>query len=126
MPPAASTASPRTATLDQRLDEALEESFPAGDPPSVTRAPKADGEPRDAAAREKERVSDELDEALEDSFPASDPPSLTRASKPEGDPAADTEDGAHEKRKASDRLDEALKESFPASDTPAQLQPGKA
>jgi hypothetical protein len=83
----ASTAAPRTATLDQRLDEALEESFPASDPPSLTRAPKSEGDPaadareesaREESARERKHLSEKLDEALEETFPASDTPSLVQ------------------------------------------------
>ncbi|HET8984754.1 MAG TPA: GNAT family protein [Trueperaceae bacterium] len=53
------------------LDDALDDSFPASDPPS--HAPKRPGPDRaDIAEREAA-----LDDALDDSFPASDPPSHT-------------------------------------------------
>ncbi len=75
--------SPRPAQdIEDKLDDALDDSFPASDPPSLTRRPEP---PKDKAEDEakpepeeildiKREESDELDEALDESFPASDPP----------------------------------------------------
>lgn len=78
----------RSAQTEARLDEALEESFPASDPPAVSRpdpAPKQHPAPSgpDEAARAagcelKAHDSRTLDEALDESFPASDPPSIVQ------------------------------------------------
>lgn len=76
----------RSAQTEARLDEALEESFPASDPPAVSRpdpAPAQDPSKQDEAARaagcaHKAQQSKALDEALEESFPASDPPSIVQ------------------------------------------------
>ncbi|MFG1396576.1 hypothetical protein [Roseixanthobacter pseudopolyaromaticivorans] len=66
---------------EEVLDQALEDSFPASDPPAATRPGGITG-PEAAAAKktaeeECRAESDALDEALEESFPASDPPSQT-------------------------------------------------
>lgn len=65
--------------IDAKLDDALDDSFPASDPPSIVRSPRpAESAPsaaQDEQSRAKKRAqSDALDEALEESFPASDPP----------------------------------------------------
>lgn len=73
---------PQAREGERRLDAQLEDSFPASDPPALTRRgaqPVAD----DAAETEAEaacrnEMSDRLDEALEETFPASDPPAVTR------------------------------------------------
>lgn len=80
------------AHTDERLDEALEESFPASDPPSQTEPGNAriDDDPAEDAETEAEEHEEErVDEALEETFPASDPPShsdpnsgVTRNRKP--------------------------------------------
>ncbi len=67
---------------DKKLDRALEDSFPASDPPAAgprgitgteaAAAPKARA-PTETEA-ECQAESDSLDEALAESFPASDPP----------------------------------------------------
>lgn len=54
------------------LDEALDDTFPASDPPSHE-APRAD----DKAAADRAEREGALDEALDDTFPASDPVSQT-------------------------------------------------
>lgn len=70
---------------DKELDKALEDSFPASDPPAMTTpssitgaevAPaedKGDGKPKGELDRE-------LDRELEQTFPASDPPTVVRKS----------------------------------------------
>ncbi len=63
---------------DKKLDQALEDSFPASDPPAVTgprgiTGAEAGAEPTETEA-ECQAESDALDEALAESFPASDPP----------------------------------------------------
>ncbi|MFG1461821.1 hypothetical protein V5F77_02895 [Xanthobacter sp. DSM 24535] len=63
---------------DAKLDKALEDSFPASDPPAIG-GPHAITGPEKAAPEHPaeetcEAESDALDEALEESFPASDPP----------------------------------------------------
>ncbi|MDI4664245.1 hypothetical protein K9U40_07850 [Xanthobacter autotrophicus] len=68
--------------VDDRLDEALEESFPASDPPAISR-PRPASAPVDEAARaaaceHKAHDSGTLDEALDESFPASDPPAIVQ------------------------------------------------
>lgn len=67
--------------LEHRLEKGLEDSFPASDPPAVTRpgAPESDEAvaARKKASEKKEAQSDALDEALEETFPASDPPAIT-------------------------------------------------
>ena len=68
--------------LEEELDEGLEETFPASDPVSATRATRTGGP--DEFAKKKAPLTDdgherngELDKALEDTFPASDPLSTT-------------------------------------------------
>ncbi|MFG1420105.1 hypothetical protein [Roseixanthobacter liquoris] len=70
---------PRT---DKMLDEALEDTFPASDPPATgprgitgaEPAPTPTGTVPTETAAECEAESEALDEALDESFPASDPP----------------------------------------------------
>ncbi|MGE4371472.1 MAG: hypothetical protein AB7E29_01020 [Xanthobacter sp.] len=69
------------AAASQMLDEELDQSFPASDPPSMVRAPHnlcadpaQEERERAAEARELAHESALLDEALDESFPASDPP----------------------------------------------------
>ncbi|MFG1279317.1 hypothetical protein [Xanthobacter autotrophicus] len=89
----------RSAQTEARLDEALEESFPASDPPAVSRpdpAPARSPEPsaqeeaaRAAGCEHKAHDSQTLDEALDESFPASDPPAIVQPHGPdENDEAA--------------------------------------
>ncbi|MFG1424688.1 hypothetical protein [Roseixanthobacter glucoisosaccharinicivorans] len=67
---------------DKKLDQALEDSFPASDPPAtgprgITGAEAAPASPERVPTEteaECQAESDALDEALDDSFPASDPP----------------------------------------------------
>lgn len=79
--------------LDRTLDLALEQSFPASDPPSPVRDADAQlaAEQADDAlsAAEKARESRELDEALKETFPASDPPAIVQ---PHGSRPEDEED----------------------------------
>ncbi|MFG1345222.1 hypothetical protein V5F59_10040 [Xanthobacter autotrophicus DSM 431] len=80
---------------DARLDEALEESFPASDPPAIlgedaplhTPKEKKDETARAAACDHKIQASRTLDEALDESFPASDPPAISQPHHPEDDEA---------------------------------------
>jgi hypothetical protein len=53
---------------EQQLDRALDDTFPASDPPTAVN-PDSDAE---------DALEDELDDALDDTFPASDPPSTTQ------------------------------------------------
>jgi hypothetical protein len=52
------------------LDHALDESFPASDPPA----------PDVADSKAEQQQEEALDDALDDSFPASDPPAATQPS----------------------------------------------
>ncbi|MGU3492539.1 hypothetical protein ACLBXM_00730 [Xanthobacteraceae bacterium A53D] len=77
------TAKP--STPKDKHDKALEDSFPASDPPAtgqITGAGAPDATPAEKPSAEDPQQSgelqEELDEELDDSFPASDPPSLTR------------------------------------------------
>lgn len=80
---------------ERKLDETLEQTFPASDPPAANRFTGAEVKTVPAARSadtlpetHDQAVSDELDEALEESFPASDPPALTRKhGRDDADPA---------------------------------------
>lgn len=82
---------PTADALEEQLDQGLEDSFPASDPVSATRATRT-GAPGEFSMRpnlheeEPETEGEEqLEEGLEDSFPASDPISAvspTRAGTP--------------------------------------------
>ncbi len=70
---------------ERKLDETLEQTFPASDPPAANRFTGAEVKTVPAARSadnlpetHDQVVSDRLDEALEETFPASDAPSLTR------------------------------------------------
>lgn len=70
------------AHMARQLDAANDDSFPASDPPAVTRpapsTPTHQRPPEDAAtAADAAHIDKRLDEGVEDSFPASDPPSQT-------------------------------------------------
>lgn len=72
----------QAAQTEDRLDQALEESFPASDPPAINPpaprdAPQGDAA-RQAACAQKAHDSKTLDEALDESFPASDPPAIVQ------------------------------------------------
>ena len=61
------------------MDQALQESFPASDPPSVApkhATPMTEHESAQHATAEHERPNAAMDQALQESFPASDPPSV--------------------------------------------------
>ena len=68
---------PDTPT-EAEIDETIEDSFPASDPPSFTGVTGAVPTPETASEPEPERSEADIDEALEESFPASDPPAFTR------------------------------------------------
>lgn len=53
---------------EDQLDKALDDTFPASDPPAAVT-------PESNAEKETEEA---LDDALDDTFPASDPPSTTQ------------------------------------------------
>ncbi len=72
------------AHREDKRDDALEQSFPASDPPAASHVTgaevHADAPKRSAEAMEHvhdQAESDLLDEALDESFPASDPPAMT-------------------------------------------------
>lgn len=80
----------RTTPSERDIDEALEESFPASDPPSFTgiTGVKEDAEKPaagKAGADEPAYSEAEIDEALKESFPASDPPAFTGTTGGEDD-----------------------------------------
>lgn len=80
---------PSPEDLENELDEGLKDTFPASDPPSVTRATRT-GAPGEFAMRKNKMPNDEtasteeeqLDQGLMDTFPASDPPSVTYSMRP--------------------------------------------
>ena len=59
---------------EDKLDEAIEETFPASDPVSPDSGKDSAGKKKPSAEDEEER---ELDDALDDTFPASDPVSIS-------------------------------------------------
>lgn len=72
---------------EKELDQALEDSFPASDPPAMTSpssitGPEVASHPTDrepdSPAKSKVEEEKELDEELEQSFPASDTPTIVR------------------------------------------------
>lgn len=60
---------------EEQLEEGLDDTFPASDPVSATRASRT-GRPAPPSPDRKRR-EEELETGLEDSFPASDPVSVT-------------------------------------------------
>lgn len=70
----------RRQVEEEALQEGLEETFPASDPVSITRATRT-GAPDEFARRrrrpEARRQEERLEEGLQDTFPASDPVSVT-------------------------------------------------
>lgn len=68
---------PATYT-EREIDEGIEESFPASDPPAFSGTTGNEVPPSDEGSEKAPPSEAEIDEALEDSFPASDPPSFTR------------------------------------------------
>ncbi|MFT0861386.1 hypothetical protein [Ancylobacter sp. G4_0304] len=68
--------SPAPTPSEKEIDETLEESFPASDPPAFTGVTGAEPPPREPKP-EPDYTEPEVDEALEESFPASDPPAFS-------------------------------------------------
>lgn len=68
---------PATAAdyTEREVDETIEDTFPASDPPSFSGTTGSEVRPADG---EPARSEADIDEAVEESFPASDPPSFTR------------------------------------------------
>jgi len=58
---------------EAEIDESLEETFPASDPPAFSGTTGDEPAPRDKV----EHTDADVDEALKESFPASDPPAFT-------------------------------------------------
>lgn len=81
---------------DRQLEEGLEESFPASDPPAVTQPsnpPAPTTEPTCAADRlDKAEQDRQLEEGLEETFPASDPVSITQPEQSIGAPPRPAEE----------------------------------
>jgi hypothetical protein len=67
---------------DRQLEEGLEESFPASDPPAATQPANPPApvsvETGDDAGLDKAEQERQLEEGLEETFPASDPVSITQ------------------------------------------------
>lgn len=61
--------------IEREVDESLEDTFPASDPPAFSGI--TGNEPPPAGPEKTAPSEEEIDEALEDSFPASDPPAFT-------------------------------------------------
>ncbi|WP_428031831.1 hypothetical protein [Ancylobacter sp.] len=69
---------------EAEIDESVEESFPASDPPAFSgitgdevKPVDTEPAPKAAALPAPEPTEEDVDEALEDSFPASDPPAFS-------------------------------------------------
>jgi len=69
---------PAPGVVDKQLDEALDDSFPASDPPAIVRNVPPDRGCDKGPGQADSHEDEVLDEALDESFPASDPPSVTR------------------------------------------------
>ena len=114
---------PGAAAEDRELDDALEDTFPASDPPALTNPSSFTGAEDVRSEKEQDASSEaldaELDEALEETFPASDPPALTNPSSFTG---AEVSPAAEQKRADDKELDEELKQTFPASDPPSVVR----
>ncbi|HEY9216291.1 MAG TPA: hypothetical protein VIQ29_25975 [Ancylobacter sp.] len=67
------TEKPAPEYTEKEIDEAIEDSFPASDPPSYSGITGAEPARRDTVSYSESDV----DEALDESFPASDPPAFT-------------------------------------------------
>ncbi len=59
---------------EREVDESVEETFPASDPPAHS---GITGDEPPPAEKKRQPTEEEIDEALEDTFPASDPPAFT-------------------------------------------------
>ncbi|QIB36279.1 hypothetical protein G3A50_14780 [Ancylobacter pratisalsi] len=59
---------------EKEVDETIEDTFPASDPPSFS---GVTGDEPPPPKRPDEPTESEIDDTLEDSFPASDPPSYS-------------------------------------------------
>ncbi|MFC5585200.1 hypothetical protein ACFPOD_08755 [Nitratireductor kimnyeongensis] len=115
------------STKEEKLEQGLEESFPASDPVSVTHvtrtgAPgeyskKDEGAPKPDENSDEAELEEKLEEGLEESFPASDPVSVTRATRT-GAPGefARKPESDSEEDELEEELEEGLEDSFPASD----------
>ena len=73
----------RPRSDEETLDEALEESFPASDPPARTEPTTSVGSKKDERGTQSTPTTTtaadrKLDEALAQTFPASDPPAQTQ------------------------------------------------
>lgn len=62
---------------EREIDESLEESFPANDPPAFSGTTGNEVPAADKAPEKVQPTEADIDEALKDSFPASDPSSFT-------------------------------------------------
>ncbi|MFD2140205.1 hypothetical protein [Ancylobacter oerskovii] len=60
---------------EDKVDKALDDSFPASDPPAFTGVTGAVPVPESQPSPEPSE--EDIDEALDESFPASDPPAFT-------------------------------------------------
>lgn len=62
---------------EKEVDETIEDTFPASDPPSFSGVTGDEPPPKPPGKQPDEPSESEIDDTLDDSFPASDPPSYT-------------------------------------------------